>query len=797
MLNITDITLPAMLEVPLRRALGAAGALLLALLLAAGALLFWLAGSGRPRRDGVARLHGLSAPADVRFDAWGVPHVRARNARDLAAALGYLHANDRFVQMELGRRLAAGRLAELFGARMVGRDQYSRVLRLYSAAEENLRAAAPETRALLSAYASGVNAWLAERGGDLPPELHALSLAKGLQVEPWKPADSLAVVSLMAFDLNFFQGIQEETRFGWLGALGLARTRDLLGDPSAPVAPEILDLARKARGGGPLAAADPAPAATPGSNAWALGGSRTASGHPLVANDTHLGLGLPDTWYQVLLRSPDYEAAGMTLPGLPVVVIGQNRDLAWALTNSMVDAADLYLEEFDAAHNRVRRGAGWAPVRVEFGTIRVLGGEPVTSRLRSTADRGPLLAPEEDGSLPARSLAWTLYYPGDSLGAMLALGRAHTLAEVAPAIAGFVAPAQNLVVAHRDGGMLETVLGRVPHRREGDGRLPEPAWRLEDHWDGLVPQAANPTVARPPDDLLVSANDDPRPLGYSLPWSAEFDLPYRARRIRQLLLGRQAWTPHQAAALQTDIVSLYALEIVRLMAGSYEGPAARAYAALASWDGSMALRGASALYSLVERELGRDIFGDEAKAAKLPPFNSRERVLRALQGRMSPEWFDDVATPAHETRHDILARALGRAWAIGSARWGPDVKTWRYGDLHRLVLGHPLGRVAYVGRLFNRGFFAVPGSATSIAAWTGSWNEDFQPVTYGPAMRWIADTADPDRSLAGLPGGQSGHFRDHYYDDQLAPFLRGELHSVHWSELAIARAAVSHLHLLP
>ncbi len=778
-----------------KRGFTALAALALLALLAAAGLWLWLLRSGRPERDGEARLAGLSAPVEVRFDRWGVPHVTARNALDLAAALGYLHANDRFVQMELGRRMAAGRLAELFGAPLVDRDQYFRVLRLYQAAEQSFRSAGPESRALLTAYARGVNAWLAGRGGDLPPELRALVLVKHVRIEPWTPADSLAFVSLMALDLSFFQGLPEEPRFRWLTTLGLADTRDLLGPPRAPAAPEILEMAGERETG--EEPETPEPAGTPGSNALAVGGSRTASGRPLLANDTHLGLAIPGTWYQALLRAPDYEVAGFTLPGLPVVVVGQNRDLAWGFTNSMLDVGDVFFEDLDeSGAPRVRRGEQWVPVREELGTIRVLDGAPVTSRIRST-DRGPLLASEPDRGLPARSLAWTLYAPGDSLGAIFRLGQTHRLDQVPAALAGYVAPAQNLLVAHRDGGLLSTVAGCVPERRKGDGRFPVPGWRLDYGWDGLRPQSSNPTLLRPADDLLVSANDGALPPGYALPWLGEFDMPYRAQRIRQVLLSRKGWTPQGLAAVQTDVVSLYAREVVRLLAGTYPGNAAKAWAALRSWDGSMTLQGPSALYALVEHELGKAIFDDETERYKVPPLNTRARLLRALEGRMSPAWFDDVSTRETETRHDILERALDRAWTIGVVRWGPDVATWRYGDVHGLVLIHPMGSAPYVGRLLNRGVFPIGGSATSIEAFSGAWSGNEQPVTFGPSMRWIADTGDPDHSLAILPGGQSGHPTDEHYDDQLAPFLRGETHPVHWSEGSIGKATVSRLRLRP
>jgi len=781
-----------------RRLTRSLAALVLVCIVGVLAAVTWLGLWRRPQRAGIASVAGLGAAVTVRFDRWAVPHLSGGSSRDLAAALGYLHASERFAQMELGRRAAAGRLAELFGPAFVARDQYFRALRLYRVAEQGVEHAGPQTRELLAAYAGGVNAWLDRNRGALPPDLRLLQLL-GDPFEPWRPADSLAFASLLAYSLTFPGGIAEEQRFAWLRALGPAATRDLIGPPAAEIPTEVLDLARRlpAPGGaGPASGRAPGPAGTPGSNAWALGRSRTASGRPLVANDTHLGLGLPGTWYEATLRAPDYEVAGMTLPGLPVVIVGQSRWLAWGLTNAMLDACDLYLEELDASGRRVRRAAGWLPVRESLGTIRVRGAASVTSRLRET-DLGPLLAAEPEKGLPARTLVWTLYQPGDPVMALFQLGRAHTLAEVPAAIESYVAPAQNLLVADRDGGLLLTVLGRAPDRRAGDGRLPEPGWDPEYRWHGLLARAENPTVLQPADDLLVNANDDDRPPGYARPWSSDFDLPARAQRIRQLLLARRGWTAAELATVQTDTVSLFAREVVARIADRYEGQAARAYETLARWDGTMGTSGPSALFAVFERELSSAIFDDEAKRAGLAPLGSRARLLRLLRREMSEAWFDDAVARRHAERHEIVAAALARAWQLCAARWGPEPGRWSYGALHRLVLIHPLGRMPWIGRLLNRGPFPVPGSATTVAAWSGVWDGGAQLVAFGPSMRWISDTADPDRSLAAMPAGESGTPFDPHYADELEPFLRGALHPVAWSETAIERATVSRLRLEP
>ncbi|MCG8456328.1 MAG: penicillin acylase family protein [Holophagales bacterium] len=787
------------------------GTLVLALVLV-GTAFTVLQHSGRPRRSGDHQVPRMTAAVDVRFDARGVPHVTATSVEDLMRALGWLHANDRITQMELGRRAVAGRLSELLGEATLEADIYFRTLRFFEAADAGWRAASEDSRALLEAYAEGVNAWLEERGSDLPPALRVL----GADPEPWTPRDSLAFALLMAQDLSFWDGRPEEYRFEWLRALGEDRLRQLLGDPDLHVPPEILDLAQgtsavESRGPAPAEASTPEPElagerAAPGSNNWAVGSSRTESGAPILANDPHLGLYLPSVWYQVQLRAPGYEAAGMTLPGTPGVVIGRGPSLAWAFTNVMLDDHDLFFERLDESGERVLRGDVWVSITTDTQTIRIRGGDSHTFVRRST-DIGPLLEADSERGLPARSLAWTALEPGDPLAALRGLPMAEDVEGVLETIAPFVCPAQNLVVAFADGRLLHTTLGRVPERRRGDGRLPAPAWDPSYGWNGLRPPESNPRVVDPAEDLLVTANHDIRPPGYDLPFVADFFAPFRHDRIRERLLTGERWAREDIADLQLDAVSLHALEVIgaALEAASQagaegppEGDAGRALEALRQWDGTMAETGASALFALFQRELMRAIFLDEQVAAGVErSFSHRDRLTRLIRGEMDAAWFDDVSTPEVEGRAEIFAGALASAWAAGEARWGRDVAACSYGALHPLSLEHRLESMPLFGDWASRGPFPVAGSATTILAFGGHWRGDRIHIAYGPSMRFVMDWSDPDRAWMVLPGGQSGHPADRHYDDQIRPYLRGELFEAPWSESAIEAATVRRLRLVP
>jgi len=751
-------------------ALGAAAAV------AAVAVGLRWAHGGLPGRSGEARVPGLSAPVAVRYDEWGVPHVKAASAVDLAAAAGWVQANDRMFQMELMRRAASGRLSELVGAAALELDRGARELRLRRSAERTLAVLGDESLALLEAYARGVNAWLAERGSDLPPELRLL----GVRPEPWTPVDSLCTHFLMARDLTYPRRY-EERRWLWLTELGPERTLELIGDPSSSVPAQTAALAARAAAGG----GDRRAGGGNGSNSWAVGASRSATGHPIVSNDPHLGLALPGFWYQATLRAPDYEAAGMMLPGMPMIVIGQSAHLAWAFTNVEADFTDLFLEQLSEDGASVRRGETWLPIEVERETIAVQDGEPVELELLAT-DIGPLFP--GTGALPPRSLAWTAYVPFDPVAVFLGLARARDLAEVDAAVEPYVCPPQNLVVGTRAGDLLFTILGRMPERGRGDGRLPAPGWDASWHWRGLQPFAANPRVERPAEDLLVTANNDLRPQGYEGTLTGDYASPHRARRIRELLLARETWDVADMLAVQTDHVSLYAREVVehlRAPIADLSPRAAAARDALLAWDGEMSAEGVSALFALFDHYLDRTVF-DELDGIGYP-----ERIpalLAALSGEL-PDWLED--------RDEALGLALERAWDAGSRRWGEDPRTWKYDAAHWWRADHVMGDLPVIGPLFSRGPYGVPGSDTTVGVFTGHWFSGDVVVTHGASMRWIADTADPDRSLAVLPVGQSGHPFDPHYDDQVRPYLAGEARPVHWSEAAIEESAVSTLTLIP
>jgi penicillin amidase len=773
-----------------------AGVVLALAAVVGGAALWWWTHSGRAQRSGEVALAGLTAKVDVRFDEWGVPCVSGASLDDVVSALGWLHANDRIGQMELQRRAATGRLSELLGERTLAVDMKMRWLRFARTAERMWNALAPEHQRLLDAYARGVNAWLTSHEHDLPPDLLLLRAAP----EPWSGRDSLCVQLMMAHMLSF-SAAREQTRFRWLQELGEERTRDLLGDPALHIDQEVLELAKK-----PIKTSSLIDASTAseqnGSNGWAVSGARGADGHALVASDPHLQLGLPALWYQALLRAPDYEASGMTIPGLPIVVIGQGPHLAWGFTNTELDVCDVFFEQGEHGARDVERNGVAVPTSVSVEHIQVRGGA-VTDLELFESDIGPMFEPNPALGLPARSVAWTGWQAFDPFTSFLALARAKSVDEVPGAIASFVCPPQNILCADDRGAILQTVLGRGVERGSNGGALPMPAGDAPAAWKGLADAERNPRIAQPAVGVLVNANDDPALQGTPFPGRADSAAPQRAGRIRELLGARTAWTPQELGAIQTDTSSRYALDVVEQLRALELAPgsdAARARDALLAWNGEMGASGTSALYGLVERELHDCIFGDELRAHHLPPLTHPERdrvLLQALSGKLRANWFDDVSTPAVEDRATTIARALESAWRAGRASWGDDTRAWAWGELHTWRPHHALGDAPLLGKFFDEPEHAMPGCATCPCVFSGPWSGDHIAVVHGASMRFVADVADPDRSLAVLPSGQSGNPFDEHYDDQLPGYLAGALRPMHWSEREIEAHTRSRLAFTP
>lgn len=778
-----------------------------------------------PRLAGMLALPGLAAPVEVIRDRWGVPHLYAGNNRDLFMAQGYVHAQERLWQMELQRRTGHGHLAEAFGPVALDSDRFLRTLGFSRIARREAELLTDETREALAAYVAGVNAFLDANRRRLPVEFAILRLAP----RRWEIADVLVWGKVMALNLSE-NWTSEVLRARIVAAVGPERAALL--DPTYPE-DHPLTIPAGARytaeiGGRALEGSE---ATRPfaggadagrGSNAWVVGGARTASGKPLLANDPHLALQLPSLWYTIHLNGGDYAVAGASIPGAPGVVIGHNARIAWGVTNGMTDVQDLYLERFDPADPSGRRyefRGRWEEAEIVREEIAVRAGRAtatVTEEVRITR-HGPIVSgliprrePSPDGAGDDQPLAlrWNALEPTRLTAAVLALNRARDWDEFRAALRDWVVPAQNFVYADVDGHIGYALGGDVPVRARGDGRLPVPGWTGEWEWTGIIPHDELPHALDPVDGVVVTANNRIAGADYPHALHAEWFSGYRARRIRDLL---DATPRHDAASfahIQADRCSLPGLAFAALADRlPAETPVARAArAALAAWDGDLTPDSVAGLiYATLRRHTLRCAYAEVGGTldavtglgvfAATPASAYLTRALPAVLRRLRDR--DDAWLPQGQTWDGVLRDAWGATLAELQGRYGEDVAAWRYGREHTLTLRHPLGAAPALARLFNRGPFPTGGDIDTVCMGHTAVSPLGFPSYTAPVYRQVCDLADWDRSRAIHPTGQSGHPASRRYTDYFQAWLAVEDYPLLWSRPAVEAAAEHRLALVP
>lgn len=737
------------------------------------------------KRRGREEVAGVSGPVTVARDRGGVPFIRAGAPPDLFFGCGYAMAQDRLWQMDLYRRVAHGRLAELLGDRalpvrpgvplqptsVVHLDTLHRALGFTRVAAASYAILSSEAREALEGYTAGVNAAIAamERQGALPLECALL----GYDPEPWRPLDSLAIGRLIGWMLSFAPKV-ELTLGAFLGHSALAS----LLPASPPEGPCIVTSGMPLSGGGG------------GSNSWVVGGGRTKSGKPLLCNDPHLPMGLPCLFYQVGLRGGGYETVGATMPGIPAVVVGMNADGAWGMSSAMPDDADIYREVLHPTDPTLYAFRGeWRrlTVRTEEIVVRGKGVRKVAIRYipRDRAEC-PLLSdlfPMGD----TLSLRWTGLEPSREMDALLKINRARTLETFQEALRDFALPAQNFLYADRRGNIAYFCAGRFPQRKRGDGPFPLDGAKGVSEWEGDVPYDELPSEINPPSGLLVTANH--RIVGEAYPHELSYlwEPPHRAQRILDLL-EREGLGVADMATVQLDLLSLQAKGLVEGVIGpvfpGLHGGARQAAERLLRWDFRMGVESQeAALYHAFYDQIRRQLFANALNAIHphlyegyfsllhLPVYPVDQILLKA-----DPVWFP-------EGRGEVVARALEGAVRFLTERLGPE-GAWRWGSLHPLLLRHPLGGGRDLGgrileRLFrlNRGPFPHPGDGMTVNVAAYPLSRPFEPLV-GPVYRQIVDLESPRDSLWIIPGGSSGDPLSPHYSDQLEDWRQGRYHSM-------------------
>ncbi|MBS0122988.1 penicillin acylase family protein [Thetidibacter halocola] len=784
------------------------GALVLGVL--AISLVYYLGSRSLPVYDKTRAMAGITADIEIVRDNAAVPHIMALSDRDAFFGLGYVHAQDRLWQMMMMRRTAQGRLSEVFGVRTLETDTLLRRLDLYPLAVQSVPFQDARTLDALESYAAGVNARIDEINegglGRGAPEFFLFNQP----IAPWQPADSIAIVKLMALQLaGHLQDEVIRARTS-LALEDAARLADILPDmPGAGIA-ALPDYAALVPGPLPRFAETPArdhaflmPVAPRGlagaSNAFAAAPDRSAGGGTLLANDPHLGLTAPSTWYLARLQLQSGGVIGGTVPGIPAVMVGRSEQLAWAVTSSYMDDQDLYIEELNPDNpEQYRAPDGWAEFRSRRSIIEIKDSAPVTVTLRWT-DNGPVL-PRSVYDLEAItppghvvSLAWTALSPQDtSVSAAVGLMMAEDVDAALAVSDGYVAPSQMLTLIDRSSIAMKLV-GAMPRRdsaHQSQGRLPSPGWRPENRWQGMLPRDANPTFIRPVGGIVGNTNnkviDRPFPLHVSFDWGDS----QRVQRWQALMQGREVHTRESFIEAQLDTVSPAARTLLPLIGrdlwftgeaapgGTPERQRQRALALLADWNGEMnehmpePLIYAAWLRALQDR-LIRDDLGPLADDFDHVEPLFVERVFRDIDG--ASEWCDIKRSAREETCSDISRLALDDALVWIGETYGTALESLRWGDAHQAMHDHPvLGEVPLLRHFVNIRQSTSGGDHTLQRGRTSGRDPHPFRNVHAAGYRGVYDFADPDSSVFINATGQSGHFLSRHYDDLGQLWRRGE-----------------------
>lgn len=766
-------------------------ALLVLALLAVAGLAWFLVGK-QPQRSGSVHLSGLQAAVTVRYDERGVPHIRAGNEADLYRALGYLHAQDRLFQMEVARRLARGELAEILGPKLLDTDRLFRTLGIRAHADAYVARIDRNTPAYqaLAAYLDGVNQYQASHPA--PIEFDVLGIPK----RPFTPQDTMSVAGYLAFSFAsafktepVMTHIRDKLGAGYLGVFDLQWHPRGVDTPGATAALSDADwrgLNRVAAQVRDVLDAAPLPPFE-GSNAWAIAGSRTASGKPMLAGDPHIGFSAPAVWYEAHLQAPGFELYGHFQVLNPMALLGHNQRFGWSMTMFQNDDVDMAVEKTNPDNpNQVWHQGRWVDLQQREETIAVKGAAPVTLQLRRSP-HGPIITdayPDNYGATPVAMWWAFLETENPILEAFHELNRADTLAKARQAAEKIHAPGLNVVWANADGDIAWWGAAKLPRRPAGvNPTFLLDAAKGEAEKPGFHPFADNPRQENPARGYVVSANHQPTVAsGIAIP--GYYQPPDRVQRLVALLHDdqRKADLAHNQA-MQLDVRNGYARRVLTpllpVLQGFVTDPVERKLLEqLAVWDGSYTVeRIEPSVFVQLLYEIAHAAMHDELGPAQFKNLLGSRALDFALPllvaDAASPWWDDNTTAGTTETRADTLRKAWRAAMTHLHRSLGDDLRQWAWGKAHTLTHNHPLGQQKPLDKLFSVGPFPAPGGRELPNALGTSIGPAPWAVTYGPSTRRIIDFADAGQALGINPVGQSGVLFDRHYRDQAATYIQG------------------------
>jgi len=777
--------------------------------------------SALPQLDGSLPVKGLSAAVKVTRDGHGVPAIEAATLEDLFLAQGYVTAQDRLWQMDVMRRFASGELSEILGEDTLKVDREQRILGLRAAARKSLQMASPRDHSYFEAYARGVNAFIESRGSGLPIEFRILKY----RPKTWQPEDSIVIANQMVKDLNYYTFGDTLAREKILAKLGPELTADLYVNrswhdrPPTVMREDLNDQENQGdsddedddddagpdnsvtqqRGGAAEIWAQHTPEAVNGSNNWVVAGAHTVTGKPLLANDMHLGHQMPNLWYEAHLKSGNLDVAGVTLPGMPYVIVGHNQRIAWGFTNVGPTVTDAFIENFNG-QGAYQTSEGWRQPEHRTEVIHVKGKPDVTLDVKLTR-HGPIITDILPGETRQVALRWTLY---DGLHMVFFdVDAAQNWEEFRKAFSQFDAPGQNVVYADVDGNIGYQATGHVPIRTAGDGSLPVSGADDAHEWTSYIAFDKLPSIYNPPSGVIATANGRITPDGYPYSISAHWEAPWRAERIYHVLESGRKFAATDMLALENDVHSendLFAAERFVYAIDHASKPSARAKQAadlMRNWDGRMLASSAAPTIAVRSaQELTRLLL--EPRLGPAPEDPKRQETTlswKTYHWQMRTVWLQNLLLhqpkrwlPEKYPNYDELLTAAVEASVNGAAA-PQDLASWHWGSINAVEIDHPvLGKIPLVGRWTAPGVREQTGSGYTVKAVTRH---------HGPSERFTANLAELDQSTLNTVTGQGGNFLSPYYMDQWKAWYEGSTFTLPFTSQAVEATGAHRLVLEP
>jgi len=788
----------------------------LLMLIVSGIVFYNILNSSMPEYEGEISNSEISADVQIYRDSMAIPYIIAKTEEDAAFALGFIHAQDRLFVMDIIRRAGEGRLSEVMGEKSVPFDKMFRTVGLRRIVDQNIKKIDSKSLSLLKAYAKGVNLFIRNAEGNYPAEFDVL----GYDPEEWKPEHSLIVGRMMAWELNISWWIDFSFSF-LVQKFDEEKILEIL--PNYPensklllpieiknypaIGKSVIEVDKQFRDFMGMSGTHL------GSNNWVVNGKKSASGLPIIANDTHLHFSAPSRWYAAVIRAGDWNVEGFTIPGAPAVVIGKNQNISWGVTNIMLDDADFYVEKLDSTQKKYLFNGEWKNLDIFKDTIKVKNEKEIVFEIKFT-HRGPVILTihpftalyPESNSDAVISMRWLGADFSDELYAFYSIDKAKNWNEFKSAFQYYGLPGQNFVYGDKSGNIGYLFGGKLPIRSSVSPTFIYDGTTDKYDWKGIVPINELPSILNPSTNFLATANNKlVKDFKYHI--SNIWEPSSRSERINYLLTSKDKHSVEDYKKYQMDITSPYAEKIVKHILSSFErikvvdANLNSALQMFKQWGYEMnEFSQVPTIYAMFLNyflkntlldEMGKDIYNEYVFVANVP-----YRTVLKILADSSNSWFDNVSTPKIETKNEIIRKSLADALGELENNYGKDIKNWQWGSLHKATFKHSFsGASSLLDKFINIGPFSVGGDGTTLFNTEYPFNEGIKTFPLfdhgqfdnhlGPTMRYIFDFAKPDEFQMVLTTGQSGNFMSEHYRDMSQMWLRGIYVTVRTDEQSI------------